>query len=51
MDIGLKGYCRISKIKEYNRIFKISVSGVESHFLTVSGVNAHPMEGIPQVDF
>ena len=47
MDISLKGYWRINKIKRYNRIFKMAVLGVESRFLIVSGVNPDPVEGIP----
>ena len=51
MDIGLKDYWCINKIKRYNRIFKMIILGVESRFLTVSGVNPDPMEGIPQINF
>ena len=51
MDIDLKGYGRINKVKRYNRIFKMAVSGAESRLLTVSGVNLDPVESIPQVDF
>ena len=47
MNIGLKGYGRINKTKEYNCIFKMAVSGVESRFLTVSGVNPDSVESIP----
>ena len=47
MDIGLEGYWRINKIKGYNYIFKMSVSGAESRLLMVSGVNPDPVEGIP----
>ena len=51
MDINLESYWCINKTKGYNRIFKIAISGAESRFLTVSGVNPDPVESIPQVDF
>ena len=47
MDIGLKSYWCINKIKKYNRIFKMVIFGAKSRFLTVSGVNLGPMENIP----
>ena len=47
MNIGLKGYWCINKTKGYNRIFKITIFGVENRFLAVSGINLDPMEGIP----
>ena len=51
MDIGLKGYWRINKIKGYNNIFKIIVLGAENRLPMVSGVNPDPMESVLQVDF
>ena len=51
MDIDLKGYWRINKIKRYNRILKMAVSGAENRFPTVSKVNPDPIKGIPLVDF
>ena len=47
MDIGLKIYWCINKIKGYNYIFKMAVSGAENRFPTVSRVNPNPMESIP----
>ena len=47
MDIGLEGYWCINKTKRYNRIFKMAISGAESRFPMVSGVNLDPVEGIP----
>ena len=47
MDIGLKGYGCINKVKGYNRIFKMAVFSAENRFLTVFGVNPDPVEGIP----
>ena len=29
----------------------MAISGAENRFLTVSGVNPDPMEGIPQINF
>ena len=51
MDIGLKSYWYISEIKGYDYIFKMAIFGAKNRFLTVSGVNLDPVEGIPQVDF
>ena len=51
MDIGLEDYWCINEIKGYDRIFKTVILGAESYFLTVSGVNPDPIEGIPQVNF
>ena len=51
MNISLKNYWCINKIKKYNRIFKMAVFNTENHFPMVSGVNPDPMESIPQVDF
>ena len=47
MDINLKGYERINKIKEYDRIFKMAVSGAENCLPVVSGVNPDPVKSIP----
>ena len=51
MDIGLKGYGRINKIKGYNRIFKMAVLGAENRFSAVSGVNPDRIKNISQVNF
>ena len=47
MNIGLEDYWCISKTKGYNHIFKMAIFGAENRFLTISGVNPDPMEGIP----
>ena len=47
MNIGLKSYWCINKIKGYNYIFKMAVFGAENRFLPVSGVNPDSMESIP----
>ena len=47
MDINLKGYGCINKIKGYDRIFKIIILSAENRFPAVFKVNPDPMESIP----
>ena len=51
MNIGLKGSWLINKIKGYNRILKMAVTGAKNYFPAISRVNPDLVESVPQVDF